>query len=177
MTFLLPPGIKGLTTLGVMITKKPLDREERNHYTLTISAYDLGDPPKKAALSFILNVVVGDKNDNAPKFDKPQYQVTVNETVALNSTILIFTIIDEDDGENSRIDVSIKSTANPNIFSIEKLSRVKYSLKLNQALDYEVQKIYHLTINAKDNGATSLERTVSVRKIYFVYFRIYMRKI
>ena len=165
-----------LITLGVIITKKPLDREERNQYTLTISAYDLGDPPKKAALSFILNVVVGDKNDNAPKFDKPQYQVTVNETVVLNSTILIFTIIDEDEGENSRIDVSIKSNANSNIFSIEKQSPIEYSLKLNQALDYEIQKIYHVTINAKDNGATSLERTVSVR-LSFVYFGIYMRKI
>ena len=157
-----------LITLGVIITKKPLDREERNQYTLTISANDLGDPPKKAALSFILNVKVGDKNDNAPKFDKPQYKVTVNETVIVNSTILIFTIIDEDEGENSRIDVSIKSAANSNIFCIEKLSPVEYSLKLNRALDYEVQKIYHLTINAKDNGATSLERTVSVRLICFV---------
>ena len=60
-----------------------LDRESRDHYDVTLAAFDGGSPPLNGSMS--LHVDIGDINDNAPVFERAEYttQVHENDTAGL----------------------------------------------------------------------------------------------
>ena len=51
---------------GLISTQRPLDRESKDKYQLTISARDGGSPQQSN--SVIVDINVGDVNDNDPEF-------------------------------------------------------------------------------------------------------------
>lgn len=67
--------IKDSTTSGVwLVTNKPLDKETKSTYTITIQASDEGDI-NKAIAKTIIHVL--DKNDNRPVFLLPEYHFSI----------------------------------------------------------------------------------------------------
>lgn len=83
-------AVKDNTKSGVwLVTNKPLDREQKSIYTITIQASDK-DEINKAFTKTIIHVI--DKNDNAPVFLQRVYHFTVagnkSNDIYDNSTIV-----------------------------------------------------------------------------------------
>ena len=73
-------------TTGVVKTNTILDRETQPYYNLTITASDNGTPPLSSSME--ARIAVLDLNDNAPKFEKSVYEISVHENVTV-STVLV----------------------------------------------------------------------------------------
>ncbi|XP_023390677.1 cadherin-23-like [Pteropus vampyrus] len=74
LPFLLKPTFKNFYTL---VTERPLDRETRTEYNITITVTDLGTPRLKTEHN--ITVLVSDVNDNAPAFTQTSYTLFVRE--------------------------------------------------------------------------------------------------
>uniref|UniRef100_A0A8C3WDJ2 Protocadherin beta 14 n=1 Tax=Catagonus wagneri TaxID=51154 RepID=A0A8C3WDJ2_9CETA len=74
LPFLLKPTFKNFYTL---VTERPLDRESRAEYNITITATDMGTP--RLQTQHNITVLVADVNDNAPAFTQASYTLRVRE--------------------------------------------------------------------------------------------------
>ncbi|KAL0973120.1 hypothetical protein UPYG_G00199240 [Umbra pygmaea] len=85
---------------GVLSTFRPLDRERRAKYSLTVTALDGGSP----ALSSMATVEVTllDDNDHSPRFTSPSYTADLSEDLPIGSLVLEVLATDLDEGLNSQ---------------------------------------------------------------------------
>ncbi|XP_058489873.1 protocadherin-16-like [Solea solea] len=86
---------------GVLSTSKPLDREKRAGYTLTVTAQDQGYPPLSGTTT--VEVTVLDINDHSPKFQSSSYTADISEDVPIGSLVLEVKAVDLDQGLNSQV--------------------------------------------------------------------------
>ncbi|KAL3057632.1 hypothetical protein OYC64_007983 [Pagothenia borchgrevinki] len=86
---------------GVLSTSRPLDRENRAGYTLTVTAQDQGHPSLSSTAT--VEVTVMDINDNSPQFQSSIYTADVSEDVHIGSLVLEVKAIDLDQGPNSQV--------------------------------------------------------------------------
>jgi len=63
--------------------------------------FDGGIPRRSTSL--IIDVVVGDVNDNSPQFERETYNVDVPENITIGSTVVRLVATDRDNGENGRV--------------------------------------------------------------------------
>jgi hypothetical protein len=89
-----------------------------------------------------------DENDNVPKFDREIYSINITETIPINTKLLHFHAIDDDEENtlNSQIEYYLN---NQTIFSLNSTTGELY---LIGKLDREDQAIYELDIIASDHG-------------------------
>ncbi|XP_063060967.1 protocadherin-16 [Engraulis encrasicolus] len=87
--------------LGVLSTSRPLDREKKAKYVLTVTAVDQGTPAHST--STIVEVSVLDINDNSPLFQSSTYTIDVSEDIPESSAVLEVTATDEDEGPNGQV--------------------------------------------------------------------------
>ncbi|XP_034063007.1 protocadherin-16-like isoform X1 [Gymnodraco acuticeps] len=86
---------------GVLSTSRPLDRENRAGYTLTVTAQDQGHPSLSSTAT--VEVTVMDINDHSPQFQSSSYTADVSEDVHIGSLVLEVKAIDLDQGPNSQV--------------------------------------------------------------------------
>lgn len=86
---------------GVLSPSRPLDREKKARYTLTITARDQGSPPLSGTAT--VEVTILDINDNSPQFPSSSYTADVSEDVPIGSLVLEVTATDPDQGPNSQV--------------------------------------------------------------------------
>ena len=79
-------------------TRKKLDREITPNFKLNITN-------GKGYLDLTVNIL--DINDNPPVFDKSEYKVNVNDSVAIGTNLVTVTANDADEGKNAILDYSI----------------------------------------------------------------------
>ena len=82
-------------TDGLVFVKRPLDRETTGSYSLVIEATDQ-DPISPLSSTATLVVTVTDINDNAPSCLPCIYGATINESVAIGTTIAQLNCSDAD---------------------------------------------------------------------------------
>lgn len=80
---------------GRLRTLLPLDREERDVYSLLVQADDGGQRYCQANVV----ITVGDVNDNAPEFTADPYPVTVIENTEINTYVARLQATDLDAGK------------------------------------------------------------------------------
>lgn len=90
----------GSATVKILVTGK-LDREEKDFYQIRIVAEDGGNPKRTGAI--IVDINVEDVNDNSPKFDRPFYNVTLDEDTAINTVFETIKATDADAGKNGEV--------------------------------------------------------------------------
>ncbi|KAL6473194.1 hypothetical protein MHYP_G00193820, partial [Metynnis hypsauchen] len=73
---------------------KAVDREEQDSYNLTIVAEDHGTP--QHSTTQVLSVQVIDVNDEAPWFEKSEYEVNVRENQPAGTAVLTVSATDRD---------------------------------------------------------------------------------
>ncbi|XP_060034907.1 protocadherin-23 [Erinaceus europaeus] len=154
---------------GVLYLVKPLDYEETTHFMLTVQASD----EDRKHLSFALvSISVLDDNDHAPHFMFLRLNCTVPENVPISSTLCSVNALDFDAGPYGELTYSISSPCPvipgmPSGHNPFRIDPVTGDIHSEQVLDYEKDRQYCLTIQAKDKGdsTASLELWVDVESV------------
>ncbi|KAG5844636.1 hypothetical protein ANANG_G00164590 [Anguilla anguilla] len=93
--FSLNPNTGSLTIL------KALDREEQALYNLTVVAEDHGTP--QHSTTQLLSIQVIDVNDEAPWFERGEFEAQVSENRAPGTSVLTVSASDRDQGTNGQV--------------------------------------------------------------------------
>ncbi|XP_040569949.1 protein dachsous [Lepeophtheirus salmonis] len=134
-----------LPNSGVLILKKPLDREANNEFDVVVSAKDHGTPSLSSELNFKL--IVSDKNDNSPKFDNDFYEFSVLENLPSEAIIGTVSAYDHDDGPNGFILYHLKTPIDK--FKINENTGL---IVTSGTLDREEKEFYEILVEATDGG-------------------------
>lgn len=103
-----------------------------------------------------VTISILDVNDNAPRFELPDYQVyNILEDIKIGTKITTISALDADSGKNAEIEYSIDR----NEFSIDS----KGNIMTSRRLDADVNNTYVLTVKATDKGTPPLSGTAVVR--------------
>jgi hypothetical protein len=84
-----------------LVLAKELDREREESYDMSLVAWDGGQPPQSGHIS--ISVIVLDANDNSPRFQKTEYQVSVSEDAHYGLLLLRLSATDADTGVNGQV--------------------------------------------------------------------------
>ncbi|KAM8835014.1 protocadherin-16 [Synchiropus picturatus] len=141
---------------GVITTTRELDREQHEHYTLTVFARDGGLPPNFATA--VVRVEVQDLNDNAPVFAQPWYELEVPENQAAVE-LCFLKATDPDSGPGGEVQYRITAGDPDGDFQLDSKTG---ALSTSRMLDREAREKYHLEVVATDRGSPALSATVMV---------------
>ena len=147
-------------TTGVVKLTKDLDfedlRQPKQYVLLVNATEDSGG----FSTSVELTIKVTDVNDNAPRFELPDYQQhSVDEDIPVGTAILQVAATDADTGKNAEITYSLDRDE----FMIDDKGII-YS---NKRLDADANNVYQMTVKATDRGDPPMTGTATVR-IYTV---------
>lgn len=96
--------INGLKLL-VIETTRTIDRESLGttpSFNLTVRAVDGGNPERRSS-DTIIRIRVLDENDNDPVFEKTDWRATIQENVAVKTSVIKVVAMDLDDGSNKQL--------------------------------------------------------------------------
>lgn len=142
---------------GIVILQKPLDREQKAMYNLTVEATDQGTPHLSQKANLL--VLVLDINDNPPEFASKYYSAIVPEVESVGTEIVRVLATSKDSGINAEVFYSIVGGNEHKKFEIHAKTGV---ITIGEPLDYERAKDYLLTIQATDGGTPPLSNHVTV---------------
>lgn len=137
---------------GLLITRMPLDKEQKSSYLLELVASD-GLLETTASV----NITVTDVNDHYPVFERNMYFATVSESQLVGSTVLEVRAADADAGANGTVTYS-----SPDITSEFDLDMTTGAISLRAPLDYEDTQSYQFTVVASDGGTPRHTATTGV---------------
>ncbi|KAJ8404690.1 hypothetical protein AAFF_G00335530 [Aldrovandia affinis] len=147
---------------GVLSTSRPLDRERKGRYALTVVAQDRGSPALSSTAT--VEVTVLDVNDNSPRFESPGYTVEVPEDAAVGSLVLEVMASDEDEGSNGQVLYSLSSDAG-GAFVIDKdTGRVTVAM----ALDREKRASYSFRVCATDSSPAGPRNATALLTVHIL---------
>ncbi|CAN8006700.1 unnamed protein product, partial [Ixodes hexagonus] len=144
-------------TSGIIQLNRPLDREDRATYNLTVQASDQGTPQLSSLATLV--VVVQDVNDNPPEFSRKFYYASVSEASAVGVEVLKVLATSKDSGVNAEVTYFFSAGNELGHFSIDAKTG---SVKVAKPLDYEGVRDYFLTILARDGGLPALSSQASL---------------
>lgn len=144
---------------GSLYTLKPLDREERAVYRLTIIAeYTRGGVNSKTGV-YQATVYVDDENDNPPKFERDLYEGKIKENSISGTEVELhypIHVSDADVGENAKFSITIFGNGSE-MFRLDRNTGKLYFNSASTPLDREQKATYDLRLVAKDTGGLSSE--------------------
>uniref|UniRef100_UPI00358ECC5B protocadherin-17-like isoform X2 n=1 Tax=Myxine glutinosa TaxID=7769 RepID=UPI00358ECC5B len=145
-----------------MYTRGPLDRERRSEYNVTFVAWDTGEPRLETLK--VLRIVVGDVNDNAPRFQRPFYEFKVRENNVPGALIASVSAFDPDLGDNGTVFYSIVKTSVNGIpiHSLLSINGGRGNVYALLSLDYEQTRHLSFQVQARDHGFPQQNSTVQV---------------
>ena len=134
-------------TTGAITTTGALDYEAEREHKCLIKISDQGSPQLSGFTC--MHVTVLDINDNNPVFSVTNYNVEIKESALVGSVLISVTATDNDSGTNGKVFYEI---VNGDIthFSVDNLGQIT----LIDQLNYEVERSYELTIQARDGSVT-----------------------
>ncbi|XP_077166920.1 protocadherin beta-16-like isoform X7 [Paroedura picta] len=139
-----------ITVLGL------LDYEKETSYYMNVKATDGG------GLSGYCEVLVEieDENDNAPDVSLISISNTVQEDSPLETVVALFSITDQDSGENSRTSSAIDTNLP---LMLKATGSNNYQILIQSPLDRERVPEYNITITATDWGSPQLTARRTIR--------------
>ncbi|XP_039328036.1 protocadherin beta-12 [Saimiri boliviensis] len=144
-------------------TERPLDRESRAEYNITITVTDLGIPRLKT--EYNTTVLVSDVNDNAPAFTQTSYTLFVRENNSPALHIGSVSATDRDSGSNAQVTYSLLPPQDPHLplASLVSINADNGHLFALRALDYEALQAFEFRVGATDRGSPALSSEALVR--------------
>ncbi|XP_061083448.1 cadherin-23 [Conger conger] len=152
-------GKFGITpTTGDIYILSPLDRETKDHYTLTAVARDNpgGSTNNRRENSVQVLVTVLDVNDFRPRFAERVFSTSVFENEPSGTSIITLTATDLDEGENGILTYSLQGPGYE-AFSLDEDTGLVRSLRQLQSFER-----FNLTVVATDKGRPPLWGTASL---------------
>ncbi|XP_039668992.1 protocadherin alpha-8-like [Perca fluviatilis] len=137
-----------------LVLKKSLDREQKDKHTLLVTAVDGGKPPRSGTLN--VSIIVLDSNDNRPIFSQEIYQISIEENVAVGTSIFQMNATDPDEDTNGEVEYSLGNTLKRQVYDIFDLDKLTGEIRVKGAVDYEENDVYELDIEASDKGTPPL---------------------
>ncbi|KAM7140548.1 protocadherin beta-5 isoform 20-T20 [Molossus nigricans] len=158
--FLLKPTFKNFYTL---VTERPLDRESRAQYNITITVTDMGTPRLKTQQN--ITVLVSDVNDNAPAFTQTSYTLFIRENNSPALHIGSVSATDRDAGANAQVSYSLLPPQDPHLplASLVSINADNGHLFALRALDFEALQAFEFRVGATDRGSPALSSQALVR--------------
>ncbi|XP_075916433.1 protocadherin Fat 1-like [Petromyzon marinus] len=98
---------------GLVVTTAPLDHERSRLHRFSVRATDGGSPPLAAYVP--VTVTVEDENDNAPVFERPLYEASVNRLVLAGHFVAAPRAFDADASDAHRLRYAIVSPSRDDI--------------------------------------------------------------
>ncbi|XP_075785982.1 protocadherin Fat 4 [Pelodiscus sinensis] len=145
---------------GVVTVAKPLDREKKPSYSLTVQSSDRGSSSRTDTTT--VNIVLMDVNDFIPIFELSPYSVNVPENLGtLPKVILQVVARDDDQGLNGKLTYLLVGGNEDSAFTLS----ASGELHLVQSLDRETKEQYILLITAADSGLPALTGTGTIAVI------------
>ncbi|XP_052278627.1 protocadherin-3-like, partial [Dreissena polymorpha] len=143
-----------------LVLNSSLDRESIAFYTFELFAFDKGNPSKNGSVT--INIDVEDANDNRPRFTQEKYEITINESVAVNTTIINVTAMDLDIGDNGKIVYSISPDQAPEILQTYTINTSTGEVSVVKNLKYTSSQPIKVKILATDFGKRPLSSSVTL---------------
>ena len=139
---------------GSIFVTQSLSNVAQVDYTLRVTAYDNGIPPRSNSTTVRITV---DRNQNAPFFQPTQYSATIPDNAALGSEVRQVTALDSDTvAPYNTIKYFLRTTISSEYFFINEDTGIIYVAK-SVALDQNSPSSYTLTVAAYDLGIPSRE--------------------
>ncbi|XP_068807021.1 cadherin-23 isoform X2 [Struthio camelus] len=140
----------------------PPDRERQSYYRLVVTVEDEGNPSLSATTT--VHITVLDENDNAPAFQQPLYEVTLDEGPAtLNATLVTVQAHDQDEGPNGTVAYAITEG---NILGTFHIDSTTGQIRTVKELDYEISHgRYTLIVTATDQCPILSRRLTSTTTV------------
>ncbi|XP_020043490.2 protocadherin beta-12-like [Castor canadensis] len=160
LPFVLKSSMENYYTLE---TEKPLDRESRSEYNITITVSDMGTPRLQTEHS--ISVQVSDVNDNAPAFTHTSYTLRVRENNGPGLHIGSVSATDRDAGTNAQLTYSLLPPPEPHLAlaSLVAIDADSGQLFALRPLDYEALQALEFRVGAADRGSPALSSQALVR--------------
>ncbi|XP_057588967.1 protocadherin beta-8-like isoform X1 [Hippopotamus amphibius kiboko] len=146
-----------------LVTERPLDREIRAEYNVTITVTDMGTPRLKTEHN--ITVRVSDVNDNAPAFTQTAYTLRVRENNSPALHIGSVSATDRDAGANAQVTYSLLPPHDPHVplASLVSVNPDNGHLFALRSLDYEALRAFEFRVGAADRGSPPLSSQALVR--------------
>lgn len=145
---------------GVLSTSRPLDREKRPGYSLTVIAQDQGHPALSSTAT--VEVIVLDINDHSPQFQSSSYTAEILEDVPIGSLVLEVKAIDLDHGPNNQV-LYFLSHGSQSIFMIDQNTG---RIITASPLDRERTASYTFEVCATDSSPANPRNSTAQVTIY-----------
>uniref|UniRef100_A0A2R9B5Y6 Protocadherin beta 12 n=1 Tax=Pan paniscus TaxID=9597 RepID=A0A2R9B5Y6_PANPA len=158
--FVLKSSVNNYYTLE---TERPLDRESRAEYNITITVTDLGTPRLKTEHNITL--LISDVNDNAPAFTQTSYTLFLRENNSPALHIGSISATDRDSGTNAQVTYSLLRSQDPHLplASLVSINTDNGHLFALRSLDYEALQGFEFRVGASDHGSPALSSEALVR--------------
>lgn len=145
------------TDSGIITLAKPLDRETKAIYNLTVQAQDQGVPHLSTIAYLIVNVQ--DINDNPPEFTSKHFFASIPEVSTIGSEVIRILATSKDTGVNAEVYYSIIGGNEQKKFNINRTTGI---VEVADILDFERARDYFLTIQAVDGGVPPLSNLATL---------------
>ncbi|XP_053097299.1 protocadherin gamma-A11-like isoform X27 [Pangasianodon hypophthalmus] len=146
-----------------LLTDQELDREREAEYNITVTCSDEGVPSLSSSTSLRLHI--SDVNDNAPVFDRNNYEAYVVENNTPGLSIFTVKASDADSNQNARLSYILEEgTVNGvPVSSYVSVSADSGVINAVRSFDYEQLKDFHFRVRAQDGGSPPLSSNVTVK--------------
>ncbi|OWF51064.1 cadherin-related tumor suppressor-like [Mizuhopecten yessoensis] len=151
-----PDMFNVIPTTGMIFLAKPIDKSNVKTFVVNVIASDGGAPQLSSTVRVEIEVI--DVNDHTPVFSHSNYEVSLNESLAVNSQFFTLTATDDDSGRNGQVTYNITSGNAERKFGIFPDGK----LFLARMLDRETKDHYKLTITAKDMSVEQRSSSANV---------------
>eukprot|EP00063_Salmo_salar_P095100 XP_014069935.1 PREDICTED: protocadherin-16-like [Salmo salar] len=145
---------------GVLSTSRPLDRERRARYSLTVTALDGGSPALSSTAT--VEVTLLDVNDHSPQFTSPSYTADLPEDTPIGSLVLEVSATDLDQGSNSQV-LYFLSRGSQGMFIIDQHTGHVITAA---PLDRERTASYTFDVCATDSSPASPRNSTATVNVY-----------
>lgn len=136
---------------GEIVTREPLDREQKSSYELVAEARDQGTPYRSTRVR--VHIFVTDVNDNPPEIVDPQEDVvSVREEQQPGTEVVKIRAIDRDNGYNASISYALLKGRDSDGYDMFSIDSVSGLIRTKESLDHEEKSIYRLAVAATDGG-------------------------
>ncbi|XP_041929608.1 protocadherin 2 gamma 28 isoform X10 [Alosa sapidissima] len=144
-----------------LVLDKTADREKEHMHSLILKAVDGGSPPRSGTTHITIKVL--DVNDNAPVFEKSDYEIRVSENAPNGTKVLTVRAVDLDEGINGEVIYSFGSHTQGEVQNKLIIDPQTGDILLNAPLDYEDASSYQFDVRATDKGVPVMEGHSRVR--------------
>ncbi|XP_004643964.1 protocadherin alpha-6 [Octodon degus] len=138
------------STQIALVLRKSLDREDAPEHHLLLLATDGGKPELTGSVQLLITVL--DVNDNAPAFDKSEYEVRILENSDIGTTVIRLNASDRDEGTNAEISYSFNSLVPPMVIDHFSIDPSTGEMVTRGELDFEQVNLYKVRIDVTDKG-------------------------